>query len=248
VLAGLLKRVPEHSPEIRNVRLGLYRGLRFGLVLHPFSAPEVFLEGASFRNTGFLSESHGARAVLNAVERLADDFPRDIARAQQELVIAEGQLRDYQAQLGKAFPHAGYLNDLTALRDQLKANLTANVPAPEDQQGPTAAELAEKIKALKASQTIEAMPQRPSKRRAPAGRAVTARLQEQTQIKVPEAPLSSAADVGMTDAAPATGQSRHGPQSSDSAKTEAALTIGKKSYRDRVMAWDHRKEVQATLF
>ncbi len=38
---------------------------------------------------------------------------------------AESQLRDYQARLGKPFPHDTYLAELTGLRDQLKAGLSA---------------------------------------------------------------------------------------------------------------------------
>ena len=46
------------------------------------------------------------------------------ATARQDLAIAEGQLRDYQARLGKPFPHDAYLSELTSLRDQLKAGLS----------------------------------------------------------------------------------------------------------------------------
>src|SRR5262249_21442950 len=46
---GLLGReldsLPRHSRETKRVSLGRYRGLHFGLVLHPHFGPEVFLEG-----------------------------------------------------------------------------------------------------------------------------------------------------------------------------------------------------------
>jgi hypothetical protein len=42
----------------------------------------------------------------------------------QELGTSEGQLKDYQARLSKAFEHWAYLDELTALRDQLKAGLS----------------------------------------------------------------------------------------------------------------------------
>ncbi len=46
-------------------------------------------------------------------------------RVRQDLSIAESQLRDYQARLGKPFLHDVYLSELTSLRDQLKAGLSA---------------------------------------------------------------------------------------------------------------------------
>ena len=55
---------------------------------------------------------------------LSPPYDSAAARTQRDLAVAEGQLRDYQARLGTAFPHEGYLSELTALRDQLKAGLT----------------------------------------------------------------------------------------------------------------------------
>ena len=46
----------------------------------------------------------------------------------QELAIAEGQLRDYQARLGRPFAHEAYLSELTDLRDRLKAGLSQATP------------------------------------------------------------------------------------------------------------------------
>ena len=76
----------------------------------------------------------------------------------RDLAIAESQLRDYQARLGKPFPHDAYLAELTALRDQLKAGLSGTAQEPGKQEGPSVSELAERIKALKAANTIEATP------------------------------------------------------------------------------------------
>ena len=66
--------------------------------------------------TAMLSrEHHGPRAVLNALDRLAGGYEPRCDTARQDLAIAEAQLRDYQARLGKPFPHDAYLAELTGL-------------------------------------------------------------------------------------------------------------------------------------
>ena len=103
------------SARRRRVPLGIYRGLRFGLVLHPQFPPEVYLEGATTRQSTLSREHQGPRAVLNALERLASGYGSECARVRQDLAIAESQLRDYQARLGKPFLHDAYLSELTSL-------------------------------------------------------------------------------------------------------------------------------------
>ena len=49
-LAARLHALPALVSETRSVPLGLYRGLRFGLVQHPQGAPEVYVEGALRRS------------------------------------------------------------------------------------------------------------------------------------------------------------------------------------------------------
>ena len=117
-----------------------------------------------------LSRDPGPRAVLNALDRLADTYEAQGATARKDLAIAEGQLRDYQARLGREFTHEAYLTELTALRDQLKAGLSDAKPEPGVDPAPPVAELAERIKALRAAHTIEAPPQRTTPRAARARR------------------------------------------------------------------------------
>jgi hypothetical protein len=114
--------------------------------------------------------------VLNALERLAGGYGSECDRIRQDLAIAESQLRDYQARLGKAFVHDRYLSELTGLRDQLKAGLSATAPVEGDAAKPTVSELAEKIKTLKAAHSIEAMPQRVRQKQSSAEEPVTARI------------------------------------------------------------------------
>jgi Helicase conserved C-terminal domain len=180
-LAGQLDAMPTNIRQKTRVPLGTYRGLRFGKVLHPQWTPEVYLEGAATRLDTLSRDHHGPRAVLNALDRLVGAYGSECARAKQDLSIAESQLRDYQARLGKPFLHDAYLTELTALRDQLKAGLSTTAHQPDNEEGPSAAELAEKIKALKAANTIEATPQRARQKQSTAEEPVTARIRRKAE-------------------------------------------------------------------
>ena len=133
------------------------------------------------------------------------------------LAIAESQLRDYQARLGKPFLHDAYLSELTSLRDQLKAGLSATAQMQGDEAGPSVSELAEKIKALKAAHSIEATPQRVRQKHSSAEEPVTARIRkwqeansasdhpaepdaspEPTALQPPAAKKNSSAGLPMT--------------------------------------------------
>jgi hypothetical protein len=200
VLGKQLDALPQHASDTRHIPLGIYRGLRFGLVLHPQLTPDVYLQGAAVRQSGFLSESHGPRAVLNAIERLAGAYGTDCARVRQDLGIAEGQLRDYQVRLGTPFEHESYLAELTALRNQLKTALSGAPTEPEAEQQPTASELAERIKSLTATRTIEASPRRSGNRRAAAEQPVTARIRPRTEVTPDAAARPSELDTAHSTA------------------------------------------------
>jgi hypothetical protein len=98
-------------------------------VVNPLGAPDAYLEGAGTRH-GPLSRDAGPRAVLNALDRLAGTYESQAATARKDLVIAGGQLRDYQARLGQPFVYDAYVTELTGLRDQLKAALAQATPEP----------------------------------------------------------------------------------------------------------------------
>jgi hypothetical protein len=102
-------------------------------------------------------------------------------RAWQDLAIAQAQLRDYQARLGKPFLHDAYLLELTGLRDQLKAGLTAAAELQADATRSTTSQLAERIKALKSANTIEATPQRERHKQSSAVAPITARIRRRTE-------------------------------------------------------------------
>lgn len=192
-LGARLDGLPLHVMRPERVPLGVYRGLRFGMVLNPQWRAEVYLEGTVTRQDSLSREHQGPRAVLNAVERLARGCATESARLQQDRDIAKAQLRDYQARLGQPFQHAEYLDRLAALRDQLKAGLSAVAP----EGGPSVVELAEQIKALTATHTTEATPERVGKRPAVEGEEpVTARIRRRGQEAIEAIPASPEQDVG----------------------------------------------------
>jgi hypothetical protein len=139
--------------------------------------------------------------VLNALERLAVGYGTECDRIQQELTIAESQLRDYQARLGAPFPHEAYLTDLTDLRDQLKAGLAGKSPKSDGEQQPSVSEVAEKIKVLKAAHSIEAAPQRIRQKQISAEEPITKRIRRRSEaapVSTPAIPPDASAPEAET--------------------------------------------------
>jgi hypothetical protein len=205
VLGCKLDALPKNVSETTRVPLGIYQGLHFGIVRHSQFPPDIYLEGASNRRYTLSRDHQGPRAVLNALERLATGYGSECVRVRQELAIAESQLRDYQARLGKPFAHEAYLSELTTLRDQLKLALSGVNTDSDDESGPNAFGLADKIKALKAANTIEATPQRVRQKHSTAEEPVTARIRRRAEAT----PTSSQAiesdptpDAGSAAASP----------------------------------------------
>ena len=203
VLNSRLEAAPKFVRDTTRVPLGVYRGLKFGLILHPQFSPDVYLEGAASRQSGFLSESRGPRAILNAVERLANAYKDECERTERDLGIAEGQLRDYQARLGQPFEHEAYLSELATLRDQLKIALSGMAPQPDAEMQPTASDLAERIKTLKAAHTALATPERVLKHRPAAEEPVTSRIRRRIEAApaTDPAPISAVAGHSLPPAA-----------------------------------------------
>ncbi len=181
VLGSRLDALPRIVRETQRVSLGVYRGLRFGMVLHPQFAPDVYLEGAATRQFMLSREHHGPRAVLNAVERLASGCASECDRVRQDLAIAESQLRDYQARLGEAFHHNAVLTELTTLRDRLKACLSGAKPESGIESSLSLSELAEQIKALKSAQTSGEVPERTGRNHSSGEEPVTARIRRRLE-------------------------------------------------------------------
>jgi hypothetical protein len=203
VLGESLDALPKHVSNTYRYPLGVYRGLKFGLILHPHWSPEVYLEGQVTRQDALSREHRGPRAVLNALERLAGTYETQCAAVKRDLEVAQGQLRDYESRLGEPFPHDAYFSELADLRDRLKAGLSGAPPEPGGDSPPSVSELAGRIKALKAGHAIEPAPERTEKRQSTAEEPVTARIRrraEATTIIEPP-PVTAAAPPEEASAA-----------------------------------------------
>ena len=121
-------------------------------------------------------EHHGPRAILHAVERLANGYAPECARLRQELAVAQSQLRDYQARLDKPFPHDAVLSELTAVRDRLKACLSGAAAEPGPEPQGSIPQLVERSNALSAASTAETLPDRVGRSHFSAEEPVTARI------------------------------------------------------------------------
>ncbi len=193
VLGRKLESLPSDVRDTTRMPIGTYRGLAFGLVLHPSFPPDVYLEGETTRTYGLSREHQGPRAVLNAAERIAASYGSEIVRIRQDAGIAQAQLRDYQERLGKPFAHEAYWNELAALRDALKTALTGRGDEPKPDGGPTTGELATRIKALKAANTVESAAPRSDRKAVAAEEPIAARIRRRQEEA--SAASESAADT-----------------------------------------------------
>ena len=251
VLGDRLDALPERVHETRRITFGQYHGLAFGVVLYPGGAADIFLEGKMSRH-GQLSRDHrGPRAVLNALDRLADSYEGQAEATRQELAIAEGQLRDHEARLGRVFAHDDYLEELAGLRDQLKAGLSQAMPVSGNEPVPVAA-LAERIKALKATHTIDAAPERTATRRIAAEVPVTARIRRfiaQTPAVEPEPKASPAEGLAAVSTPPGR-LDEPTPEGLDPRREEEPTSPARPhaDYRQKFAREGRRKDRQPSLF
>jgi N12 class adenine-specific DNA methylase len=224
ILGRRLDTLPDTVRETKRFPLGRYRGLDFGIVLHGNNAADVYLEGATTRH-GMLSREHrGPRAVLNALERLADSYGGPLDTARRELEIATAQLRDYEARLDQPFEQKEYQEELTGLRDQLKAALSGGTTDATGLPLPPAAALADRIQALKASRGTLAMPERPRSRNASAAEAITARIRRRTAKQPTAEPIPEPESTAVPVEPLAVAKHEEAPASAVAAIPEDAAT------------------------
>jgi N12 class adenine-specific DNA methylase len=180
VLGDRLDAVPVHVGHSTNLPLGTFRGLAFGLVLRPGLSSDVYLTGRTTRHAMLSRDHPGPRAVLNGLDRLAQEYGPEAARVRQDITIAEAQLRDHQARLGQPFAHEAYLAELTGLRDQLRDGLAGTPPPKDGADRPTVAALAERIGAVRGAHVVAATPERAERRATVAEEPVVARIRRRT--------------------------------------------------------------------
>jgi hypothetical protein len=203
ILGGKLDGLPKHTLETTRIPLGTYRGLGFGLVLYSIFPPDVYLERSTTRQTTLSRDNQGPRAVLNALVRLANGYGSESDRVRQDLAIAEAQLRDYQTRLGKPFDLDSYLSELADLRDQLKAGLSDAADVRGKKEGPSISELAERIKSLKATNSVESNPERIARRAVSAEEPITVRIRRRHEASpVSDQPVEHDAAPGAGETLP----------------------------------------------
>lgn len=174
-LGDYLDSLPK-TPSRHETPLGIYHGLEFGLILDPRNAPDLYLQGTTRRVTMLSREHHGPRAIINGLERLVGSYKTDCGSVQQELEIAQGQLRDYESRIGQPFPYDAYSSELTRLRDELKAGLSGTSPQPCIDSIPAAGAIAEQIKAVIAANVITTASERTERRPLSAEEPIMARI------------------------------------------------------------------------
>jgi hypothetical protein len=187
VIGDRMNRMPDKVDKAYNTKLGKHRGLEAGIILHPLGGTEVYLDGAVRCREQLIRDNPGPRAVLNALERVADGYESDIRHLKAEIAVKQGQFKDFESRLGREFEHESYRSELTDLRDRLKLGLSEHAP----EGGESVAELAEKIKVLRESVTVEATPERTVRKTVRAERPVTARIRE----RMVEKPVAEAVEV-----------------------------------------------------
>jgi hypothetical protein len=176
VLGERLEGLPRWVNERRRVTLGIYSGLRFGLVLRPEFSPEVFLEGAATRFDTLSRDHHGPRAVLNALERLAEGFASEIARAPRFRLSPRRSSATTSLAFGAPLAHEQYHAALTTLRDPLKMRLAGMTTDEAVGELPEASDLADRIQALTAAHKISGTPERVTRGTASAAEPITERI------------------------------------------------------------------------
>ncbi|HEY1067446.1 MAG TPA: DEAD/DEAH box helicase family protein, partial [Pirellulales bacterium] len=232
VLGERLEALPILVRDSTRVPLGTYRGLNFGVVVHPNFPPDVYLQGGVGRTAGLSREHQGPRAVLNALERVAAGYTVEMAEVREDLAVAESQLRDYQTRLGQPFSRDAYLSELTGLRDQLKARLSASERESDEDHGPTTTDLAERIKTLRAAQTIDTAP-RAERKPSVAEEPITARIRRRREANPVDAPASEAA-IEATSPAP--------PEVEESPSVRSDQRESRpRTFQER-LSWERRRE------
>ncbi|TWT51733.1 hypothetical protein KOR42_34200 [Thalassoglobus neptunius] len=153
-LDSRIQRTPAHVSSRTQRLIGEFRGLAFGIVLYPYSRPEVYLQGKCSRTRTLSNDNAGPRAVLNALTRLADGYGEQIEKLIRDRSLAEQQLQDYAGSSDKPFEHGNYMQQLRETRDKLKQALAGYLPEDATESLATE-ELANRIQQLLSQASVE---------------------------------------------------------------------------------------------
>lgn len=158
-----LKDLPVKVDQATRFPIGTAKGLAVGLVMHRYGGVDLYLEGAASCRITLKGDHPGPRAILNAIDNLASDYPWERDSCLRSADLAKGQLEDYRERTDLPFPHEDYLAELGGLRDRLQACLSrAENPAEGEE---TSADVARLVDALRGRNVVEAA-QQPAGQRA----------------------------------------------------------------------------------
>lgn len=180
MVGDALDRLPITTDNYQKLPMGDYKGLRFGLMLHRDSAPEVFLEGKLQHCERLSREHQGPRALLNALERLCREMPEAMRQTNEELVLSEKQLRDYASKLNQPFTYDGYRAELERLRDLLKSKLSTNGATADTE---SVEDVAEQIKQLSGASQVDFGCEPSHRKEAVAAEAVTTAIKRKREFQ-----------------------------------------------------------------
>jgi len=234
VLGGRLDVLPAEVRETRRFVLGRMRGLTFGVIKHRLSTTEVFLEGQGERRAQLSRESQGPRACWNALERLFGSYEATCEELRRELALSETKLRDFEDRLGAVFPHERYIAELSALRDELKAALSASQPEGAPPKGRTAGEVSGLITALRETHVIETVPVRRPGAAARSERPATARVRKEAEVVPVEVLAPEAIEKQDGERGPAPAEER---PATASVAAKAAAYAPREVHRRRYQKW-----------
>ncbi|MCA9215601.1 MAG: DEAD/DEAH box helicase family protein, partial [Planctomycetales bacterium] len=241
-LGQKLDALPESVSRPRQIPLGSYRGLTFGLSLHPNTNPDVYLEGDFTRYSSLSRQRPGPRAVINALERLASTYQEQLTASTDDLALAKDQLQDYQARLGRPFEQEVLFKELTELRDRLNKGLSLEVGS--DEIGNVGA-LAQQIASLLNSLKHVEQPSRPASKAVSASEEPIAaslkRRIESRQADESTSPVEVAAS-NRESIAPAN------DSACESLRTSSTVLPLSQNFRSRVVNQGPKQARQMSLF
>ena len=178
-----LELLPSKVGDSRTISLGNYKGLEFGVILHPDGNPDAYLKGQATRCLRLHAPKFGPRALINALSRLEETLTSDLERLSRDLSVSQSQLNDYSSRLNLPFIHEHYQNTLTSLRDSLKDRLTSGRQAIEGE--PTETQLAEQIKSMLSEAKVDNTHSRSARTASQSAEPITARILRQTATTSP---------------------------------------------------------------
>jgi N12 class adenine-specific DNA methylase len=173
-----LELLPSKVVDSLTISLGSFKGLEFGVILHPDGNPDAYLKGQATRCLRLHASKFGPRALINALSRLEETLTPDLERLSRDLSVSQSQLNDYSTRLNLPFIHEHYQNTLATLRDSLKDRLTSGRQPIDGELSET--QLAERIKSLLTETKVDNTHSRAPRPTSASSEPITRQIQRRT--------------------------------------------------------------------